>query len=98
MACYNYIMARKSKKKVEDKDKVTIEINFAGKVLRGEGASIYEAMQAIEKPITIFTKGTIKVVDGDRSVVRTWMPVRMKRFFRPLSQSIVAKELTYLLE
>lgn len=84
-----------SKKK---SDKIAIEIVFADKTLRGNGENMLEAIESIPVPIKVFLKGTIKITQGDKSLERTWMPKRIRRLFRPLSQSTVAKELTYLLK
>lgn len=84
-------MARPKKKKV------IFQIKFADTILRGEGNTVLEALAAIDPPLKIFTKGTIQITDGVKSLEETWMPVRMKRLFRPLSQGIVAKELSYLM-
>lgn len=89
-------MAKKKLKKVSKP--VVVQVTFAGNVLKGEGETVLEAIEAITPPIKIFTKGTIKVTSGVKTLEETWMPVRMKRLFRPLSQSIVAKELTYLMK
>jgi len=75
-----------------------VEIIFPDRTLRGKGKTVLEALETITPPIKIFTKGTVKVSSGEKSVERTWMPSRMKRLFRPLSQEIVAKELTYLMK
>ena len=84
-----------AKKKAE---KVVVEIIFADKTLRGEGETVLDALESITPPIKIFLKGTIRVSEGDKQFERTWIPKRMRRVFRPLSQAFVAKELTYLLK
>jgi hypothetical protein len=81
-------------KKVEPYE---IKITFADKVLRGEGETMLDALRAIEPPIHIFLKGTIRVRQGDREFTNTYMPVKMRRIFRPLAQNLVAKELSYML-
>ena len=90
-------MARPKKKKEEKISPVVVVINFPDHTLKGEGKTVLEAIEAIDPPIKIFTKGTIRITDGVRSLEETWFPVRMKRLFRPLSQGIVAKELEYLM-
>jgi hypothetical protein len=88
-------------KKVEKtkKNLFLVDIHFVGdKSLHGEGNTILEAIESITAPVKVFSKGTIRVTDGTLVMQETWMPKRMRRVFRPLSQRFVAKELEYLMK
>lgn len=81
------------------KNLFTVDINFVGdSSLRGKGETILEALESITPPVKVFSKGIIRVTDGTKVMEETWMPKRMRRVFRPLSQGFVAKELEYLMK
>lgn len=70
-----------------------IELRIGDSVVESEAPSMLEALQKLEKPTKIITKGTIKVFHGDNNRELFFMPVQMKRLFYPLAQVTVAKML-----
>lgn len=73
---------------------VTVSLD---KKYTGKGLTMFEALKAIPEPIKIVSKGMVKVSYGDKKLEESWMPVKIRRLFRPLSQQVMAKQLDYLL-
>jgi len=90
-------MKKKNQKKTEEKS-FTVSLSLGDKIYTGYGENTLSALRSIVPPIKIFTKGTITVTDGQKQMKQTWMPVKLKRLFYPLSQPVLAKQLTYLMK
>lgn len=75
-----------------------ISLTFGDKVYEGSGTTLLDALKAVPVPVKIVSKGLLKVTDGEKKFEQMWVPVRIKRLFRPLSQATQAKMLEYLLK
>lgn len=91
-------IAKKATTKVEKALEYELTINLAGNVLKGKGATALEALESIEKPVKIFTKGDIELTYGDKKMKTTWTTMKVRRLFFPLAQGILSKNLVHLLK
>ena len=76
----------------------SFSITFGKDIFSGSGDTALEALQSTPLPIKIISKGTISLTDGTKSMSQTWQPVKIKRLFFPLSQALLAKQLSYLMK
>ena len=74
-----------------------ISLTFGDKVYEGSGVTLLDALKAVPVPVKIVSKGLLKVVCGEKKFEQSWQPVRLKKLFRPLSQAVQAKQLSFLL-
>ncbi len=76
---------------------VTITVRLADKTFVGEGATTLAALQAIEKPDHIKSKGFVTITCGSQKTERFFRPQQMNRLFysSPSLQAIQAKMLCY---
>ncbi len=75
-----------------------ISISLGDVQLKGKGATAYEALTSIKKPIKITGKTFVTLTQGKKKAERMLMPVQAKRLFYPVAQVFLAKQLTYLLK
>ncbi len=73
----------------------TITFTAGDQIYKGEGATILDALRAIPRPAKITTKGYVRVTDGTREKNLPLTVERAKRFFYPIAQTFVAKQLAY---
>ncbi len=75
---------------------VTITIKLGDKTFIGIGDTTLKALQAIEKPEKIVSKGIVTVECGEQSTERLFRPTQMRRVFysSPSLQAIQAKALS----
>lgn len=71
----------------------TIELSIGGTTIVNSGTTMLEALEGLEKPSKIVTKGTIKVFHGTKEKELFFMPIQMKRVFYPLARVTIAKML-----
>ena len=75
-----------------------VSLDFGGdRDYMGVGSTLLDALKAVPVPVKIVSKGLLKVTDGVKKFEQMWQPVKIKRLFMPLSQTIQAKMLNYLL-
>lgn len=72
-----------------------ISIKIGDTVLKGSGATALEAMQKIEKPQKIFTKGVVTVSTGKKERVHVLAPMKLRRLFYPNFQHILVRNLAF---
>lgn len=84
-------------KKTKTVPAYTISIRLGDSTFSGTGATLYDALVSLKKPVKIITKGFITVTDGEKTVELMYMPARLKRLFAPLAQTVVSKQLEILL-
>ena len=91
---------KKVEKKVDvfEKPPYFISLTFGNQVYEGSGATVLDALKSMPVPVKIVSKGLLKVTDGVKKFEQSWMPVRLKRLFYPNAQSLLAKQLSYLLK
>lgn len=75
-----------------------LSITLGDLKLTGKGATMYEALTSIQRPVKITTKAFITVTQGSRKLEQMFMPQRAKRLFYPLAQSTFAKQFEFLLQ
>ncbi len=75
---------------------VTITIKLGDKTFIGIGDTTLKALQAIERPAKIASKGTVTVEFAGQKTERNFLPVQMRRVFysSPSLQAIHAKALS----
>lgn len=78
-------------------DKYSLSITFGDKTFTSTGKTIFEALEKIETPIKVTTKGFLTVTDGTKKAELMFMPAKAKRLFYPLVKVFTAKKLEYLL-
>jgi hypothetical protein len=61
------------------------------------GETMMDALKTLPVPVKVVSKGLVKITNGGRKLEEVWMPVRLKRLFRPLARIVVAKQLELLL-
>lgn len=91
-------VAKVEDKAPEVKPKYTITVNLGDGERTGTGETVLEALQAVHKPVKIFTKTFVTITDGKRTKEMMFMPLRAKRLFYPHAQVYVARELEFLLK
>lgn len=75
-----------------------LTITLGGVQHKGKGATALEALKSIKPPVKIFTKGDIELTCGKKSMKQTWQPFKVKRLFFPIAQTILSKQLEYLMK
>lgn len=77
------------------KGKLSITLTVGDLTSQASGDSMLEALQSLEKPLKITTKGVVLLSNGtkERSIVYT--PFQLKRMFFPMAQKILAKQFEY---
>lgn len=71
----------------------TIELNLNGTVTSSTGPTALQALQGLERPLKIVTKGIVTVRHGEKVKQLFFMPPALKRMFYPLAQITYAKML-----
>lgn len=71
----------------------SISIILGDVTLKGEGNTAYEALSSIERPAKIVGKAFITIRSGDKKKEMMFMPAKAKRFFYPIAQVFLAKQL-----
>ena len=66
-------------------------------ILKGNGATVLEALRAIPKPVKITTKSVLTVSKGDKEHSRPLTIPLAKRLFYPAAQIYQAKNLELLM-
>ena len=74
-----------------------VTIVHGAMTFKGEGATLYEALKSVKRPEKIVAKTVLRIKHGDKKFEQTWMPIRAKRLFFPLTQFFLAKQLELLL-
>jgi len=83
----------------EEEPRYVVSLDFGGdRDYMGVGSTLLEALKAVPVPVKIVSKGLLKVSCGVKKFEQSWMPMKLKRLFMPLSQTIQAKQLSYLLK
>ena len=91
-------MAKKKVKKIEKPThRVVLTLSGDPKEYVGEGFSMEEAMQNLERPTKLMAKAWVEATDGEKTAKLWMMPVALKRFMRPIGLSLQAVRLTRLL-
>lgn len=72
-----------------------ITLKLGGKVLTGEGKTMFEALNKLPVPNKIVSKGVLSV-GKDKPYEMVLMPSQLKRLFYPLALPYTAKKLTFL--
>jgi len=78
--------------------KFKIELDLIGNVIKGNGETMLEAMQALPKPVKITTKGVLTATYGKKSAKQDLTVMRVKRLFFPISQALLSRYLMQLLK
>src|SRR3990172_1883548 len=82
----------------EEEPRYVVSLDFGGdRYYMGVGSTLLDALKAVPVPVKIVSKGLLKVTDGKIKFEQMWQPVKIKRLFRPLAQTVQAKMLNYLL-
>lgn len=71
----------------------TIELILGDDVFTSTGVTALEALQNLERPLKIVTKGLVVVHHGEKTKELFFMPLQLKRLFFPLGQKATAKML-----
>ena len=82
----------------EKEPKYSIVLTLGDKTIKATGATALEALQNLDKPLKIVTKGVVTLSEGKRTMSQLLNPVRCKRMFYPLAQVVFAKQFEYLLK
>lgn len=70
-----------------------LELSIGGELFKSSAPTVLEALENLERPQKIITKGTITVRHGSRKKELFFMPMAMKRIFYPLARVPMAKML-----
>jgi hypothetical protein len=87
----------KPKPVVSEQPSYEIVLVLGDREYRGAGESMLEALKSITPPVKITTKGTLTAVNGTKRMEMVMIVPKVKRLFYPLSQQILAKQLSTLL-
>lgn len=82
-----------AKKKSPSKPKYSVTIKLGSTTLKGSGATALEALASVERPTKIVSKTFFSITDGIRKREMMLQPIRAKRLFYPIAQTILAKQL-----
>lgn len=86
-------------KKVKVSEKIyKISLSLGDRTIKAKGATAFEALKNLDKPLKIITKGVVTMTEGKRKMIQLFQPSRCKRMFYPLAQVIFAKQFEYLLK
>lgn len=77
----------------EELFKIRVTVN--GQVYEGNGETMVEAVQSVPRPSKVSTKGIVSVQYGDKSKQMVFTPMRLRKFFQPISKHVMAKFLSY---
>jgi len=91
------MVKKKIKEKIEEKSPYFISLTLGDKVYEGSGATVLQALESMPVPVKIVTKGLLKLTDGTKKFEQMWMPIKLKRLFMPLSQTVLSRQLNYLM-
>ena len=80
------------------KDAYIVTMVIGSKTIKGEGETVYDALASMKRPLKITSKTMLKVKHGKYSFEKMYMPVQAKRFFYPIAQFFLAKQLEFLLK
>ena len=83
----------KPKKVTPPEPVFTVTYTQADQIYKGKGPTVLAALQAVPRPAKITTKGYIQITDGTRSKNLPLTVDRAKRFFYPMAQAFLAKQL-----
>lgn len=84
----------KAKSTAKKAPNFTITFTIGDQMYKGEGETILDALKAIPKPAKIMGKAYVQVTDGTHSKALPLNVQRAKRFFYPIAQSFIAKQLS----
>lgn len=87
---------KKTPKTKEDKA-YQISLALGDETFKGSGNTMLEALRSITPPVKVTTKGVIKATSGAKKMEATLVVPKVKRLFYPLAQTILAKQLDYLM-
>ena len=76
-----------------DKTEYFLELHVGGRIYFGNGLSMLEALNNLEQPQKIVSKGLLKIRVDSKERERPMQIFQMKRLFYPLSKVIIAKQL-----
>jgi hypothetical protein len=85
-------------KKKKTGSEYQISLTFGEYEIGGSGSTALAAIQSLPVPVKIVSKGLLKLTNGQKKVELMWMPAKLKRVFQPLAQSVMAKQLEYLMK
>jgi hypothetical protein len=85
-------------KQTKKKKPYVISLTLGDVTHTGEGDTLLEALESIKKPVKIISKGKFTVTNGEKSLERTLMPVKIKRLFMPITQFYQARAFSLLLK
>jgi hypothetical protein len=85
-------------KQSKKKKPCVVSVTIGDKTFEGEGETVYEALQAVKRPLKIMGKTYVTVTDGQRKLETMYMPVRARRMFAPLAQYVFAKQFDVLMK
>jgi len=77
--------------------KYRLVLTMGDKIVAGEGDSVLEILEKIERPLKITTKVMVTGTYDDKSFVQMLFPDRAKRLFYKVSRPVIAKQLQLLL-
>ena len=86
------------KESSEVKPAYSIVITLGDKILRGEGATLGEALANIPRPLKVVSRGTVVVSTENDSKVLAYKPHQIKRLFFPIARHVVIKQLQFGLQ
>ena len=92
---------RKAKVKTpppENEPQFSVSLQLDKTILKGNGATVLEALRAIKKPVKITTKSILTVSKGEKSHMRGLTIPLAKRLFFPAFQIFQARNLELLLK
>lgn len=85
---------KKTVKKAVDTPQFVIKFTTGDQIYEGKGATVLEALQAVPRPAKIVAKGYVQISDGTKSKNMPMNVERSKRFFYPMAQVFIAKQLS----
>lgn len=92
----------KNKKKADVSQKITpafaITLKLGETTIGSYGASVLEALESLQRPVKIVSKGVLTVQKEDKSWSQTLMPWKIKRYFYPMAQIYLAKQLEFMIK
>lgn len=102
-------MANSKKKVLPQKEEVVVTpsevqapkyrlvLTMGDQIIAGEGDSVLEILEKMERPVKVTTKVMVTGTYDDKSFVQMLFPDRAKRLFYKVSRPVIAKQLQLLL-
>lgn len=91
-------MATTKKAKALPTNNFTVSVNTGDTIATGTGATMLDAIKALEMPTKIVRKSIVSLSNGEKSTEFVYTIPRAKRIFYPITRHITAKHFSLLLK